>query len=71
MGVEEGKQKAMKEGREEGIQKGLQEGREQRIQEGRQAERLAIAKNMILSGMSLDIVRALIALSDEEVAALA
>jgi len=56
---------------EEARQKGMQEGREQRIQEGRQAERLSIAKNMILSGMSMDIIRSLIGLSDAELSTLA
>jgi len=53
------------------LEEGRAQGLEQGLEQGRHTERLSIAKNMILSGMSMDIVRALTGLSDEEVAALA
>ncbi|MDD4741987.1 MAG: hypothetical protein PHY20_10505, partial [Bacteroidales bacterium] len=57
---------AYSKGIKDGLEKGLEKGRE----EGRAEERLAMARNGILSGLSDDIIKTLTNLTDEQIEAL-
>ena len=58
--------KGIKEGREKGRAEGREEGREK----GREEERLTLARNGILAGLSADIIKTMTHLTDEQIEAL-
>ena len=62
-GLEEGLERGRVEGREEGLEKGREEGRE----EGREAERLAIARKLLGTGMPAENVAQITELSRETI----
>lgn len=56
--------------KQEGIQQGLQQGKQAGIQEGRHAERLEVARSMLLEGMATETVVKVTGLSKEQVSEL-
>jgi Uncharacterized conserved protein len=56
--------------RSEGIQQGIQQGIQEGIQEGRIDEKLEIARNLKLLGVSADLIIKSTGLSQEEIAKL-
>ena len=64
---EEGLEEGMEKGLEEGMEKGLEEG----IEKGHEEGRIAIAKNALAKGLSIDIISAITGLRDEDLKRLA
>jgi DNA repair protein RadC len=65
--LKKGKLEGLKEGEAKGLEKGKQRGLEEGLNKGKQAEKLEIAKNMLLElKLGLDIVQKATGLSKEE-----
>ena len=54
-------------GKEQGIQQGIKQGIQQGIQQGMQQEKFSIAKKLLMSGMSEDLVSNMTELNIEQV----
>ncbi len=65
--LEEGKEKGREEGRLEGREEGRLEGREEGRLEGKEEGRIEVAKEMIRSGMQVDLVAKITGLTVEAV----
>ena len=70
-GIEEGRAQGIEEGRAEGIKQGRAEGRAEGIEqgrtEGRAEERITIARKLLANGISIDIIKTTISLTDDEI----
>ena len=61
---------AVKEGLERGLEKGREEGREEGLEKGRKEERLAMVRNLLKLGLSVDKIMSVTSLSEEEIQSL-
>jgi len=55
-------------GLEQGLKKGLEQGLEQGLETGRQEGKREVARNLILKGMEMQLVKELTGLSDHDLA---
>jgi predicted transposase/invertase (TIGR01784 family) len=55
-------------GLEQGLKKGLKKGLEQGLETGRQEGKREVARNLILKGMEMQLVKELTGLSDHDLA---
>lgn len=53
-------------GLEQGLKKGLEQGLEQGLETGRQEGKREVARNLILKGMEMQLVKELTGLSDHD-----
>ena len=65
--IEYEREEARKEGRKEGREEGRKEGRKEGVAEGRKEEKVEIAKRMLGEGISIDLIRKVTGLSQEEI----
>ncbi len=65
--IDTAKQESMKKGRKEGRKEGREEGRKEGREEGKIEERTEIAKNLIKSGVSVEIIMQSTGLTREEI----
>lgn len=70
-GIQQGIQQGMQQGIHAGIQQGIQQGIHAGMQQGEHEKAIAIAKNMLLKGATIDFVKEVTGLSDQDLAKLA
>lgn len=64
---EEGLSQGIEEGRAQGIEEGRAQGIEEGRAEGRAEERITIARKLLANGISIDIIKTTISLTDDEI----